>query len=185
MDGAPAATTSCAGLSDHWPAGRGLWHADDFSLVVWICGEEHVRIVGTAGVGTMEGMDAVDACSMAFGTVRDALAQISETLPFELNQELGYVTANLATIGTGMRVSIGVKGLDHICPRVADVCDELWMEAQPVKQVQGSFIVSSSITLGISSKDVVRLHGECKVCCIKSSILNRLLPASSGIQWTA
>jgi hypothetical protein len=48
-------------------------------------------------------------------------------LPFELNQELGYVTANLATIGTeGTR--------PYICPRVVDVCDELWMEAQPVKQ---------------------------------------------------
>merc|ERR1712119_14935 len=34
-----------AGISAHWPHGRGCWQSDDKSLIIWFGEEDHLRIM--------------------------------------------------------------------------------------------------------------------------------------------
>ncbi len=57
-------------------------------------------------------------------------------------------------IGTGLKVSIAVKGLHRLGHIVSDVCEKVWMVAEKWEQEPGAYIISSTLTLGVSEETV-------------------------------
>ncbi len=70
-------------------------------------------------------------------------------------------------IGTGLKVSLAVKGLHRLGPSVSDVCEKVWMEAEKWEQEPGAYIISSTLTLGVSEETLFQDTFACVAELIK------------------
>lgn len=89
-----------AGLNRDWPEGRGIFHNNEKTFLVWINEEDQLRIISM-----QQGSD--------FGAVFSRLARASEEIEkvvkFAQNEKLGYLTSCPTNIGTGMRASVHIS----------------------------------------------------------------------------
>jgi len=88
-----------AGLNRDWPEGRGIFHNNDKTFLVWINEEDQLRIISM-----QEGPDPIPV----FTRLARALAEIEKSLTFARHDKLGYLTSCPSNIGTGMRASVHI-----------------------------------------------------------------------------
>ncbi len=63
-----------AGIADDWPHGRGIWISSDYTRIVWVGEEDHLRIIfiqkgndlGLSDVLLYELIQAIEAQSVVF-----------------------------------------------------------------------------------------------------------------------
>ena len=91
---------SAAGLNRDWPAGRGIFHNNDNSFLVWINKEDHLRIISM-----QKGADILSV----FRKLCLASAEIEMTTEFAHDDHLGYVSACPSNLGTGLRASVHIN----------------------------------------------------------------------------
>lgn len=97
-----------AGISSHWPIGRGCYVSDDKSLIIWLGGEDHLRISSLA-VGTI--------LNTVFDRLKTALDILDSKFPgsaIAKHADFGFLSSNPANIGTGMRASVHAH-LPRLC----------------------------------------------------------------------
>lgn len=90
-----------AGISSHWPHGRGCYVSDDKEFIVWVGEEDHLRIMCMKkGTVLNEVFDRLRSASVVVEKHADKFAR---------SKNFGFVTSCPTNLGTGMRASIHVK----------------------------------------------------------------------------
>jgi len=89
---------SC-GLNRNWPEGRGIYHNDDKTFLVWINEEDQLRIISMqpgADIGAV------------FSRLSRAATEIEKVAKFSHSEELGYITSCPTNLGTALRASVHI-----------------------------------------------------------------------------
>lgn len=89
-----------AGLNRDWPEGRGIFHNNDKTFLVWINEEDQLRIISMENGSDFVGI---------FARLARAAEEIEKVVAFAHDDALGYLTSCPTNIGTGMRASVHVS----------------------------------------------------------------------------
>ena len=143
-----------AGMERDWPEGRGIYHNEAKSFLVWVNEEDQLRIISMqpgADIGAV------------FERLSRAASIIEGHARFAHNDHLGYITSCPTNLGTALRASVHI----HL-PKLGARMEEF--EAIAAKynvQIRGSrgehsdtsdgiFDISNRRRLGRSEKDLVQ-----------------------------
>jgi len=98
-----------AGLNRDWPEGRGIYHNDEKTFLVWVNEEDQLRIISMQMGGDIKEV---------FTRLATAIGEIEKKVPFSYNDHIGYLTSCPTNLGTAMRASV------HIAlPKLAEDMD--------------------------------------------------------------
>ena len=87
-------------LNRDWPSGRGIFHNEDKTFLVWVNEEDQLRIISMQpGAGIKE----------VFQRLSRGVAAIEKRMQFSHDQHLGYITSCPTNLGTAMRASVHIK----------------------------------------------------------------------------
>jgi len=90
---------SC-GLERDWPEGRGIFHNEDKTFLVWVNEEDQLRIISM-----QPGSDIREV----FERLSRATQEIEKVAKFAHDDHLGYITSCPTNLGTGLRASVHIK----------------------------------------------------------------------------
>ena len=88
-----------AGLNRNWPEGRGIYHNDDKTFLVWINEEDQLRIISMQMGGDIKEV---------FTRLMKAVSEIEKEVLFSYSDHLGYLTSCPTNLGTAMRASVHI-----------------------------------------------------------------------------
>tara|TARA_R110001583_G_scaffold72596_3_gene203081 strand:+ start:5562 stop:6599 length:1038 start_codon:yes stop_codon:yes gene_type:complete len=89
-----------AGLNRDWPSGRGIYHNDQKTFLVWVNEEDQLRIISMQPGGDIK---------QVFHRLTLALAQLEKHLSFLFSPRLGFISSCPTNLGTAMRASVHIK----------------------------------------------------------------------------
>jgi len=88
------------GLNRDWPSGRGIFHNDAKTFLVWVNEEDQLRIISMQkGSGIRE----------VFARLSKAANHIETVAKFAHDNHLGYITSCPTNLGTALRASVHIK----------------------------------------------------------------------------
>jgi len=142
------------GLNRNWPKGRGIFHNDAKTFLVWVNEEDQLRIISM-----QQGADIAEV----FTRLSTAASKIEAVARFSHNDHLGYITSCPTNLGTALRASVHI----HLPELAKD-----WARFEGIAnkynvQIRGSrgehsdtsdgiFDISNRRRLGRSEKDLVQ-----------------------------
>ena len=145
---------AACGLNRDWPRGRGIFHNDAKTFLVWVNEEDQLRIISM-----QQGAD--------IGAVFDRLARAASVIEthtrFSHNDHLGYITSCPTNLGTALRASVHI----HLPLLMKDWAKFEGIATKFNVQIRGSrgehsdtsdgiFDISNRRRLGRSEKDLVQ-----------------------------
>ena len=87
------------GLNRNWPEGRGIFHNNEKTFLVWVNEEDQLRIISMqpgADIGAV------------FTRLAKAAAHIETVAKFSHDEHLGYITSCPTNLGTALRASVHI-----------------------------------------------------------------------------
>ncbi|KAL0969017.1 hypothetical protein UPYG_G00221620 [Umbra pygmaea] len=148
-----------SGMARDWPDGRGIWHNDTKTFLVWVNEEDHLRVISMQNGGNMKEV---------FNRFCTGLTKI-ETLfkekgtEFMWNEHLGYVLTCPSNLGTGLRAGVHVK-IPNMSkhPKFEEVLKRLRLQKRgtggvDTAAVGGTFDISNADRLGFSEVELVQM----------------------------
>ncbi len=144
-----------AGLNRDWPSGRGIYHNNDKTFLVWINEEDQLRIISMQMGGDIKEV---------FIRLATAISQIEQRIPFSYNKHLGYITSCPTNLGTAMRASVHIKlpKLANDMGKFKTITDKYHLQ---IRGVHGEHSESKGEVYDISNK---RRLGITEVQCVQS-----------------
>jgi len=92
-------------LNRDWPSGRGIFHNESKTFLVWVNEEDQLRIISMQqGSGIKE----------VFQRLSTAATEIEKIAKFSHDEHLGYITSCPTNLGTALRASVHIK-LPNLC----------------------------------------------------------------------
>ncbi|EKF30369.1 arginine kinase, putative [Trypanosoma cruzi marinkellei] len=85
---------------EFWPTGRGIYHNDAKTFLVWVNEEDHLRIISMQKGGNLKEV---------FGRLVTAVGVIEEKVKFSRDDRLGFLTFCPTNLGTTIRASVHIK----------------------------------------------------------------------------
>ncbi len=138
-----------AGMEREWPEGRGIYHNDEKTFLVWVNEEDQLRIISMQKGGDVKGV--FDRLARGIKAVGDSVKAESGK-EFLLHEKYGYLHSCPTNLGTGMRASVHIdlpgwtkEGLDALKKR----CEELSLQPRGTRGESGG---QTGITYDISNK---------------------------------
>merc|ERR1712012_712108 len=114
-----------AGMERDWPEGRGIFHNEAKTFLLWVNEEDQTRIISMEKGGDVKGV--FERLARGIKAVGDSVKAESGK-DFALDERYGYVHSCPTNLGTGMRASVHVdlpgwtkEGVDKLKAR----CEEL------------------------------------------------------------
>ena len=87
-------------MNRDWPSGRGIFHNDAKTFLVWVNEEDQLRIISMQkGAGIKE----------VFSRLSRAASAIEKIAKFSHDDHLGYITSCPTNLGTALRASVHIK----------------------------------------------------------------------------
>ncbi len=143
-----------AGLNRDWPSGRGIFHNDEKTFLVWINEEDELRIISMQMGGDIKEV---------FSRLTLAISKIEKEIEFAYNDHLGYITSCPTNLGTAMRASVHIK-----LPKLGKNMDEFKAIADKyhvqIRGIHGEHSESEGGIYDISNK---RRLGVSEVECVQ------------------
>lgn len=138
---------------EHWPLGRGIYHNENKTFLVWVNEEDHLRIISMQKGGNLKEV---------FTRLTSAVDSIEQKVKFSRDDRLGFLTFCPTNLGTTIRASVHIK-----LPLLA--ADKTKLEEVAAKfslQVRGTagehsdspdgvYDISNKRRLGLSENDAV------------------------------
>jgi len=91
---------AAANLNRNWPSGRGIFHNDAKSFLIWVNEEDQLRIISMQkGAGIKE----------VFDRLCRAAKHIETICKFAHDDHLGYITSCPTNLGTALRASVHIN----------------------------------------------------------------------------
>ena len=143
-----------AGLNRDWPEGRGIYHNDEKTFLVWVNEEDQLRIIS---------MQAGGDIAEVFGRLTTAIAQIEQRVSFSYGDHLGYITSCPTNLGTAMRASVHIRlpNLAMDMQRFESITDKHHLQ---IRGIHGEHSQSEGGVYDISNK---RRLGVTEVECVQ------------------
>ncbi len=143
-----------AGLNRNWPNGRGIFHNDEKTFLVWVNEEDELRIISMQLGGDIKEV---------FTRLAIAVDALSKKLDFAYSKHLGFITSCPTNLGTAMRASVHIK-----LPNLGNKMDEFKVIANKchvqIRGVHGEHSDSEDGVYDISNK---RRLGVSEVECVQ------------------
>ena len=143
-----------AGLNRDWPNGRGIFHNNEKTFLVWINEEDELRIISMQQGGDIKEV---------FTRLTLAISEIQKKIDFAYNDHLGYITSCPTNLGTAMRASVHIK-----LPKLGAKMDEFTAIADKynvqIRGIHGEHSESEGGVYDISNK---RRLGVTEVECVQ------------------
>uniref|UniRef100_A0AC34QCB5 Arginine kinase n=1 Tax=Panagrolaimus sp. JU765 TaxID=591449 RepID=A0AC34QCB5_9BILA len=143
-----------ANACNYWPLGRGIFHNNDKTFLIWVNEEDHLRLISM-----QQGSDV--------GQVLDRLIRgvktIEAMVPFSRDSRLGFLTFCPTNLGSTVRASVHIK-LPKLSARqdFKQICDDLNLQirgadGESSKASKGGVMdISNKQRLGISEYGAVK-----------------------------
>jgi len=129
-------------VNRNWPEGRGIFHNNDKSFLVWVNEEDQLRIISME-----QGADI----GAVFTRLSKAAAHIETVTSFAHDSHLGYITSCPTNLGTAMRASVHIA-LPKLGVRMEDfqkIADEYHVQ---IRGIHGEHSESADHVYDISNK---------------------------------
>lgn len=84
----------------YWPAGRGIYHNDAKTFLVWCNEEDHLRIISMQKGGDL---------GEVYRRLVTAINEIEKRIPFSHHDRFGFLTFCPTNLGTTIRASVHIK----------------------------------------------------------------------------
>nr|XP_061806987.1 creatine kinase B-type [Nerophis lumbriciformis] len=148
-----------SGMARDWPDGRGIWHNDNKTFLVWVNEEDHLRVISMQKGGNMREV---------FNRFCTGLTKIESLFKergheFMWNEHLGYVLTCPSNLGTGLRAGVHVK-LPNLSKHelFGEVLKRLRLQKRgtggvDTAAVGGVFDISNADRLGFSEVELVQM----------------------------
>jgi len=142
-------------LNRDWPAGRGIFHNNDKTFLVWINEEDQLRIISM-----QKGADIL----AVFKRLSVASTEIEKVAKFAHDDHLGYITSCPTNLGTALRASVHIKlpllGKKNK-ERFNEIADQYYVQIRGIhgehtETDDGVYDISNKRRLGRSEKDLVQ-----------------------------
>uniref|UniRef100_A0A1I7ZY81 arginine kinase n=1 Tax=Steinernema glaseri TaxID=37863 RepID=A0A1I7ZY81_9BILA len=136
-----------------WPSGRGIFHNEAKSFLVWVNEEDHLRIISMQNGGDV-------------GKVLDRLVRglkaIAAKTPFARHPRLGWLTFCPTNLGTTVRASVHIK-LPKISakPEFQQICSDMKLQIRGIhgehsESDAGVYDISNKQRLGLTEFEAVK-----------------------------
>ncbi len=125
-----------------WPSGRGIFHNDDKTFLVWVNEEDQLRIISM-----QKGADI----GAVFERLSRAAAHIETVSKFAHDCNLGYITSCPTNLGTALRASVHIK-LPKLSAKKEEfqaIADKYYVQ---IRGIHGEHSESSDGVYDISNK---------------------------------
>nr|CAD2148629.1 unnamed protein product [Meloidogyne enterolobii] len=137
----------------YWPTGRGIYHNDKKTFLVWVNEEDHLRIISMQNGGNV-------------GQVLERLIKgvkaIETKVPFSRDDRLGWLTFCPSNLGTTVRASVHIR-LPKISakPEFKKICDEMKLQIRGIHGEHsdsegGVYDISNKARLGLTEFEAVK-----------------------------
>jgi creatine kinase len=146
-------------MARDWPDGRGIFHNEAKTMIVWINEEDHARVISMQPGGNMK--QVFERFCVAINAVESAVK--AKGSGFMHNDHLGYILTCPSNLGTGLRAGVHVKiPLLSVNPKFKSVLKKLRLQSRGTGGVDtaaegGVFDISNADRLGFSEVDLVQL----------------------------
>jgi len=167
-----------AGMERDWPEGRGIFHNEAKTFLLWVNEEDQMRIISMEKGGDVKGV--FSRLARGIKAVGDSVkAECGKD--FALSEQYGYIHSCPTNLGTGMRASVMIdlpgytkEGL----PALQKRCEELAVQPRGTRGESGGF---DGCTYDVSNKH--RL-GHSEVALIQTMIdgVNTLWEEDKALQ---
>merc|ERR1712051_1025416 len=138
-----------AGMERDWPEGRGIFHNEAKTFLVWVNEEDQLRIISMEQGGDVK--NVFERLAKGIEAVEKSIKDESGKA-FLLSEKLGYLHSCPTNLGTGMRASVHCdlagwtkEGLPALKAR----CEELKLQPRGTRGESGG---QTGITYDISNK---------------------------------
>merc|ERR1712123_283860 len=150
-----------AGMERDWPEGRGIFHNDKKTFLIWVNEEDQLRIISMQMGGDVR--DVFERLAKGIKAVGDSVKAESGK-DFMLDAKYGYVHSCPTNLGTGMRASVHVdlpgytkEGVKILQAR----CEELHLQPRGTRGESGgqtgfTYDISNKHRLGYSEVGLVQ-----------------------------
>ena len=150
-----------SGMERDWPEGRGIFHNEAKTFLVWVNEEDQLRIISMEKGGDINGV--FKRLSEGLRLIEDSIKK-NGNKAFSLDPKLGYITSCPTNLGTGMRASVhvdfpgwGKEGNDKLKAR----CNELGLQPRGTRGESGgmtghTYDISNKHRLGYSEVQLVQ-----------------------------
>ena len=150
-----------AGMERDWPEGRGIFHNDAKTFLVWVNEEDQLRIISMQKGGDVKAV--FERLARGIKGVQESVVKESGR-DFMLDPKYGYIHACPTNLGTGMRASVHVDlpgwtkaGLYALQCR----CEELHLQPRGTRGESGgqtghTYDISNKHRLGYSEVELVQ-----------------------------
>jgi len=91
---------AAAGANRDWPSGRGIFHNDEKTFLVWVNEEDQLRIISMEKGGDIKSV---------FSRLCRAIEEMERRMEFAFNSHLGNISSCPTNLGTAMRASVHIK----------------------------------------------------------------------------
>lgn len=148
-----------SGMARDWPDGRGIWHNDNKTFLVWVNEEDHLRVISMQKGGNMKEV---------FNRFCTGLSKIENVFKsnghaFMWNEHLGYILTCPSNLGTGLRAGVHVK-LPNLSKheKFGDVLKRMRLQKRgtggvDTAAVGGVFDISNADRLGFSEVELIQM----------------------------
>ncbi|APW64356.1 arginine kinase [Poseidonibacter parvus] len=143
-----------AGLNRNWPKGRGIYHNDEKTFLVWVNEEDQLRIISMQKGGDIKEV---------FQRLTDAISKIEEKIEFSYSEHLGYITSCPTNLGTAMRASVHIKvpNLSKDYTRFEEITNKYHLQIRGIngehsQSVGGIYDISNKRRLGVTEVQCVQ-----------------------------
>merc|ERR1712226_522904 len=153
-----------AGMERDWPEGRGIFHNEKKTFLIWVNEEDQLRIISMQMGGDVR--EVFDRLARGIKAVEDSVKAESGK-DFQISEKFGYIHSCPTNLGTGMRASVHVDlpgWTKHSIDKLKARCEELHLQPCGTKTRNSSnlHIEAFQVTTGETmSCGWVKLYSSC------------------------
>lgn len=143
-----------AGLNRDWPEGRGIYHNDEKTFLVWVNEEDQLRIISMQEGGNIKEV---------FERLTTAISKIEEKIKFSYSDRLGYITSCPTNLGTAMRASVHIKlpNLSKDMKYFEEITNKYYLQIRGIhgehsESLGGVYDISNKRRLGVTEVQCVQ-----------------------------
>ncbi|KAH8849960.1 Taurocyamine kinase [Schistosoma japonicum] len=137
-----------AGGYRDWPVGRGIFHNKAKTFLVWVCEEDHMRIISMQKGGDL---------ASVYKRLIEGINAIGKSMKFAHSDKYGYITCCPSNLGTSMRASVLLKipKLSAQPKKLNEICEKYILQARGLygehtESPDGTYDISNRRRLGLT-----------------------------------
>uniref|UniRef100_A0A0K0E6X3 arginine kinase n=1 Tax=Strongyloides stercoralis TaxID=6248 RepID=A0A0K0E6X3_STRER len=142
-----------ANSCQYWPLGRGIYHNNDKTFLIWVNEEDHMRII------SMQNGSDVGA---VLERLNRGIRKMEEKLKFSRDPRLGWLTHCCTNLGSSVRASVHIK-LPKVSARkdFKEICERLNLQVRGIhgehsESEGGIYDISNKARLGLTEYQAVK-----------------------------